>query len=94
LTHDAESLLPTGKVDVSEVDTIDENPATRWVVETHEEIGDGAFASAAGADQGDRLTATNVELDGGEGFGQIRAIAKCDIIQLYAFMEGREWRAS
>ena len=51
------------------------------MVQTHQQVGDCAFAGSAGAHEGDGLAALNHQVDAAHRRGELGAVAEADMVE-------------
>ena len=78
LQHDAQRAAEVGFPDLLDVDAVVPDLAVLNVVEAVDEVGDGGLAGTGGADKGDLLARTAIEVDVMED-GLVRQIAEIDV---------------
>ena len=78
LQHDAQRAAEVGFPDFMDVDAVVPDLAVLDVVEAVDKVGDGGLAGAGGADEGDLLARTAIEVDVVQD-GLVRYIAEIDV---------------
>ena len=77
--------------DFAEVDSVELDGAVGGVVETGDEVGEGGFAGAAGADEGNAFAGLDGDVDIGED-GGLGLVAEVDVLEFDFAADG--WEAA
>src|SRR5579885_2851789 len=87
LQHNADLAAQRTLRHVADIVSIDEDGSLLDVIETRDQAGDGAFARARWADDGDGLPRLNGEIKAAQ-HGQFGMVAEGDVAKLYAALDG------
>src|SRR5260370_1385812 len=81
LKHHAHLSAQPCRIDLREIDAIDQHPAALRDIEALDELGERALARSGGADDPDQLAGRNVQADIVQDFRPVDAVAKRDVLE-------------
>lgn len=79
LGDDADVAVPGGGLEVAEVDAVDEYLTFLWLKQAEEDVEEGGFAAAGGADEGDVFAAVDAQGDAGEDVRVAGVVAEAEV---------------
>src|SRR5580693_7723933 len=90
LKHDADLAAQPGRIDLREIDAIDQHAATFGDIEALGELGERALARPGRADDAEQLTGRNGQADIVQHFRPIDAVAEGDMLERDVAADGGE----